>query len=39
MIYFDKITEIYCVTDELCKYLEKTTASLLLETKQRKSLE
>ncbi len=38
MICFDKITEIFCVTDEFCKNFEKTTEFLLLEINQRESL-
>ena len=30
MICFDKITELFCITDEFCKNFEKTTASFLI---------
>lgn len=36
MICFDKITEIYCVTDEFCKNFEKTTESFIIGNKPKR---
>ncbi len=36
MIYFDKITELFCVTDEFCKNFEETTAPFLIGNKPKK---
>jgi hypothetical protein len=36
MICFDKITELFCVTDEFCKNFEQTTAPFLLGNKPKK---
>ena len=36
MICFDKITELFCITDEFCKNFEKTTASFLIGNKPKK---
>jgi hypothetical protein len=36
MICFDKITELYCITDEFCKNFEKTTQSFIIGNKPKK---
>lgn len=36
MICFDKITEIYCVTDEFCKNFEKTTEYFIIGNKPKR---
>jgi hypothetical protein len=36
MICFDKITDLFCITDEFCKNFEKTTASFLIGNKPKK---
>ena len=36
MICFDKITDLFCVTDEFCKNFEKTTASFLIGNKPKR---
>lgn len=36
MICFDKITDLFCITDEFCKNFEKTTESFLIGNKPKK---
>ena len=36
MINFDKITELFCITDEFCKNFEKTTESFLIGNKPKR---
>jgi len=36
MICFDKITDLFCITDEFCKNFEKTTASFLIGNKPKR---
>lgn len=36
MICFDKITDLFCITDEFCKNFEKTTASFIIGNKPKK---
>lgn len=36
MICFDKITDLFCITDEFCKNFEKTTASFIIGKKPKK---
>ena len=36
MICFDKITELFCITDEFCKNFEKTTESFIIGNKPKR---
>ena len=36
MICFDKITDLFCITDEFCKNFEKTTAAFLIGNKPKR---
>ncbi len=35
MICFDKITDLFCITDEFCKNFEKTTESFIIGNKPK----
>jgi hypothetical protein len=37
MISFDKITDLFCITDEFCKEFENFEKTILLEINPRKS--